>query len=361
MYAYIALSAIYRLSCGALILAINWLLVVDKSSFSSLAILTALTFLPAILVPFVYKASNIAANRLSAYALFFASLLSFALYFSVNEIYILLFNTVLWFFFFLMESSWEAWFTSLAKYCSEEDIKKFSSLSMSANQAALMLGPLIAAFAFKDNARSIILASAILFAISSFVSFFLSVKSNFKQDKKDEQDKLDKFSISGLELCLFLIWPTLAVFNFMLPVQVVSSSGKISDVALLDAVMGLGMICSSFIVSQVFLNKLLLRYKFDVLFLFLAIFIWNFEGLFFKMLAVFLLGLFFNASRIQIRSILAKKYSSSSVARLVSLANSSSFFIIILALYISYDKLCLNYLLPFVFAISISLLLLKKT
>lgn len=48
-----------------------------------------------------------------------------------------------------MESSWEAWFASLAKKYDENSIKKFSSLSMSANQASLMLGPILAAFLFK--------------------------------------------------------------------------------------------------------------------------------------------------------------------------------------------------------------------
>lgn len=361
MITYIILSALYRLACGALILAINWLLVVDKSTFSSLAILTALTFLPAILVPFIYKDSRIPADRLSAYALFFASLLSFALYFSLSEFYILIFNTILWFFFFIMESSWEAWFASLAKKYDENSIKKFSSLSMSANQASLMLGPILAAFLFKENARLIILLCAILFALCAFVSFFISMKSSFEEEKKEEGQSVEKFKFSGLELSLFLIWPTLAVFNFMLPVQVVSQKGSLSDVALLDAFMGLAMILSSFIISQAFLNKIFLRYKLNVLVLILAIFIWNFDGLVFKIVAVFILGLFFNASRIQIRSILAKRYSPLAVSKLVSLANSSSFFIIILALYLSYDKLYLSYVLPFVFAIFISLLVFKKS
>lgn len=80
MIVYIILSALYRLACGALILAINWLLVLDKDSFESLAILNAFTFLPAILVPFIYKDSRIPADRLSAYALFFASLLLCSLF-----------------------------------------------------------------------------------------------------------------------------------------------------------------------------------------------------------------------------------------------------------------------------------------
>lgn len=257
-----------------------------------------------------------------------------------------------------MESSWEAWFAALAKKYDENSVKKFSSFSMSANQASLMLGPILAAFLFKENARLIILLCAILFALCAFVSFFISMKSSFEEEKKEEGQSVEKFKFSGLELSFFLIWPTLAVFNFMLPVQVVSQKGSLSDVALLDAFMGLAMILSAFIVSQTFLNKVFLRYKLDVMLLILAIFIWNFEGLLFKILAVFILGLFFNASRIQIRSILAKRYSPLAVSKLVSLANSSSFFIIILALYL---RLYLSYVLPFVFTIFISLLVFKKS
>lgn len=60
---------------------------------------------------------------------------------------------------------------------------------------------------------------------------------------------------SELELSFFLIWPTLAVFNFMLPVQVVSQKGSLSDVALFDAFMELSMILSAFIVSQTFFKQ----------------------------------------------------------------------------------------------------------
>lgn len=132
------------------------------------------------------------------------------------------------------------------------------------------------------------------------------MRSSFEEEKKEEGQSAEKFKFSELELSFFLIWPTLAAFNFMLPVQVVSQKGSLSDVALFDAFMELSMILSAFIVSQTFLNKVFLRYKLDVMLLILAIFIWNFEGLLFKILAVFILGLFFNASHIQTRSILAK-------------------------------------------------------
>lgn len=47
-----------------------------------------------------------------------------------------------------------------------------------------------------------------------------------------------------------LIWQTLAIFNFMLPVQVAFEKGAMAEVGILDAVMGLGMICSSILLSK---------------------------------------------------------------------------------------------------------------
>ncbi|WP_185157398.1 hypothetical protein [Campylobacter hepaticus] len=53
MYVYIFLSRLYRLSCGALILVINWLMATRNDSFSYLAILVALTFFVCYSCPFV--------------------------------------------------------------------------------------------------------------------------------------------------------------------------------------------------------------------------------------------------------------------------------------------------------------------
>ena len=70
MYIYILFSGLYHLSCGALILAIHWLMATKNDSFAYLAILVALTFLPAILVPLFYKNKAISGLKLIAFALF---------------------------------------------------------------------------------------------------------------------------------------------------------------------------------------------------------------------------------------------------------------------------------------------------
>ncbi|EAI9131828.1 hypothetical protein C0867_06930 [Campylobacter upsaliensis] len=65
-------------------------------------------------------------------------------------------------------------------------------------------------------------------------------------------------------------------------------------------------------------------------------------------------------SRILIRSALAQKYEELLVGQLVSKANAYSFFIIIFTLFFVYDKMSINYAMPFIFAILIALLGLKR-
>lgn len=358
MYVYILLSGLYRLSCGALILAIHWLMATKNDSFSYLAILVALTFLPAILVPLFYKNKTMSGSKLTAFALFASFLTSLFLFFTHNQILILSLNTILWLFFFIMESSWEAWFAALAKNYTKQEILKFSSLSMSVNQASLMLGPIISALIFKDNPQIVILISSLLFLFVFFVALFYPTKANnFKEESHINQ----KIKISTLELSLVLIWPTLALFNFMLPVQIAFEKGDMTEVGILDVMMGLGMICSSFLLSKEVLHRLFIRYKLNIILLIFAILLWGFwQDFIFKLFCVFILGLCFNVSRILIRSALAQKYEELLVGQLVSKANAYSFFIIIFTLFFVYDKMSINYAMPFIFAILIALLGLKR-
>ncbi|MCR2112013.1 hypothetical protein [Campylobacter upsaliensis] len=81
LYIYILLSGLYRLSCEALILAIHWLMPTKNDSFAYLAILVALTFLPAILVPLFYKHKAISGSKLADFALFASFLTNLFLFF----------------------------------------------------------------------------------------------------------------------------------------------------------------------------------------------------------------------------------------------------------------------------------------
>ena len=50
---------------------------------------------------------------------------------------------------FLLETSFELWFSELVESQSEDFINKYSSLSMTVNQVALMVGPLFITFIVK--------------------------------------------------------------------------------------------------------------------------------------------------------------------------------------------------------------------
>lgn len=152
------------------------------------------------------------------------------------------------------------------------------------------------------------------------------------------------------------MWPTLALFNFVLPLQVAYNGGSMKDASILDAMMGLGMLCSSILLSAKILVQVLVHCRLGILLLLIAAALWGVgESFIFKCLSVFLLGLCFNMTRIVLRSQLAQRYEAAKVGSLVSKANAYSFFLILIALCLLYDKMSINYLAPFVFAIFIFL------
>lgn len=146
MRLYIILSGFYRLLCGAVILAINWRLATQNDGdFGALALATVMSFVPALFVPVLAKRTlyQCSGSKLTAVGIFGVLLccMMLALFYKHN-VYIVILNFLIWTFFFLLESSWEMWFTALAKHYEDRAVSKFSSLSMTINQIALMIGPL---------------------------------------------------------------------------------------------------------------------------------------------------------------------------------------------------------------------------
>ncbi|MDE5592154.1 MAG: hypothetical protein K2I63_04265, partial [Helicobacter sp.] len=225
---------------------------------------------------------------------------------------------------------------------------KYSSLSMSVNQASLMIGPIFAAFLFKDTPKEVIFWCGILFILSGL---WIRVKSQAEIIHKATQEQTTQTSLKLNIIfgCLVLIWPTLALFNFMLPAQIAYSKGEMTEVGILDAAMGLGMILSSFLLSFKNAKKFFIHYYLSVGVIILGIICWFFaQNIFLKILSLLCLGISFNLIRISIRSFLAQEYDSQNVGKIVSYANSLSFFVIILLLSLFYDALSINWLLPFV-------------
>lgn len=367
MYLYILTSTLYRLSCGALIIAINWLMVINNSSLSWLASTVALTFIPAMIVPLVWKkfSGELSGKKLTQFGLFSAAILSLTMFMVQNQSLLLGLNTILWLFFFIMESSWESWFASECNDLTDRDIERYSSITMSANQAALMVGPVIVAYIFEHKPKLIILTCAVIYIFCFSVAFFVN-RHNVgaalnNNNNKSLSDRPQHLEITGTELALLFIWPTLAMFNFMLPAQVASFNGSMAEVGLLDALMGFGMIASGFMVANTGLSKLVNRYKLNILLLIFAALLWHFgSGLYERLLSVFILGLSFNCQRIIIRGELAKKYKPDQVGKIVSIANAFSFILISTSLLFFYNNLSVNWMIPFIYSFVIGLLMSLK-
>ncbi|MBS4423806.1 hypothetical protein CVU14713_06485 [Campylobacter vulpis] len=68
----------------------------------------------------------------------------------------------------------------------------------------------------------------------------------------------------------------LALFNFMLSVQITFEKGDMTEFGILDATMGLSMIFSSLLLYKKALYKLFILYKLNVILLIFAILLWGF-------------------------------------------------------------------------------------
>ncbi|WP_037585865.1 MFS transporter [Stenoxybacter acetivorans] len=358
MYLYILTSALYRLSCGALIIAVNWLMVISSSSLGWLATTVALTFIPAMVVPLIWRGSNgnLSGKTLTQYSLLAAAVISVIMFMTDSQYFLLGLNTVIWFFFFVMESSWESWFASECKNLNDKEIERFSSITMTANQAALMIGPVVVAYIFENQPEYVILSCAVLYLFCFIALWFAGsdkpVLSNHSTGEAEPSDKLQHLKISGVEAALLLIWPTLAMFNFMLPAQVVAAHGSMTQVGLLDALMGVGMIVSGFVVAHAGLNRIIVKYQLTSVLIIIAMLLWGLGGnIVCWLLAVFLLGVSFNSQRIIVRGELAKKYHPNLVGKIVSGANAFSFILISFSLMVFHGKINVNWIIPFVFSL----------
>jgi MFS family permease len=357
MYQYIALSGLYRFLCGALLLAINWGLATNSNdNFGSLAIATVISFVPAIFVPIFAKGLL---NKYSGARVTFIGLLgvvacclALAQYHELSTAVIVI-NFIIWIFFFLLESSWEMWFTELAKQYEEVKVSKLSSTSMTTNQVALMVGPIFAPFIINIlGYKTFYIVSALLFLIFGVISFLKS-KNSIKnvQGEKTKNSNVKSFNPLFF-ITLALVWPILGSINFMLPVQVNIQSGKMMDVGILDAFISVSMA----IVGVVF-STVKIKDKSKIISSFVCVLIgtiiWkvNSFGVIGFGIALAFLGFGFGGARILTRSIMAKKYSSTEVGTLVSRANAAALPILACTLGLVRLNVTYTWLAPFILSL----------
>lgn len=359
MNKYLIITAVYRFICGGLILAINWELANPKSTID-LALATILSFIPAIFIPFIIaiffkKQNGSTLTKLAMLAIFFI-VLSIALSYK-NTILLIILNFILWTAFFLIETSLEYWFSEIVSDKDELFINKYSSISMTTNQVALMIGPLFLSLIvnYIDLTWLFLIYGVIYLLLCLAINNTKCIESHIN----NTDNTSSKNSVKIIHyLISMLMWPVLGSINFMLPIFTAYRNGAIHHVALLDSALGIGMAGIGILLSKYF------NYKWIDVFIIISIVntvLWYFaDSLTIKLLLMLLFGFSFGGARILFRKIIVTAYSSTDIKKIYSIGNALSLPILAISIFIGITNLNLVWLPSFILLL-ILLILLKTT
>ena len=356
MNKYLIITAVYRFICGGLILAINWELANPKSTID-LALATILSFIPAIFIPFIIaiffkKQNGSTLTKLAMLAIFFI-VLSIALSYK-NAILLIILNFILWTAFFLIETSLEYWFSEIVSDKDELFINKYSSISMTTNQVALMIGPLFLSLIvnYIDLTWLFLIYGVIYLLLCLAINNTKCIESHIN----NTDNTSSKNSVKIIHyLISMLMWPVLGSINFMLPIFTAYRNGAIHHVALLDSALGIGMAGIG-----IFFSKYL-NYKWIDVFIIISIVntvLWYFaDSLTIKLLLMLLFGFSFGGARILFRKIIVTAYSSTDIKKIYSIGNALSLPILAISIFIGITNLNLVWLPSFILLLILLILL----
>lgn len=366
MIPYCLATIFYRLANGCLILAFSWLIL--NSSFEGekkLFWIILTSFLPALIVaPIINFISNYF-NVISIiiFGCLCLNLSVFLIIFYDNYLYLLvLVNLFLWSVFFILESSWEAWFTEISKNIQDNKItQKFNSMTLTFSQAALMIGPLLVAPAMKiNNKYGPFYISLFLYFINIIILIYCRIvigKKNIIKNCKNENNIniksiINKMPSINIFFILVFVWPVLGMINMMLPIIGKNRlDGKVEFVAYLDFFIGLGMAISGVLLSFFALKNFFNYQGIFVLsilgFLSITAFCLLFNNLYVLFILIFLFGISFGGIRIIIRKYLVDFLTPSEVAKIIGSANALGFPVVALFSYL-YSMSSKNELFPLV-------------
>lgn len=356
MNKYLIITAVYRFICGGLILAINWELANPKSTID-LALATILSFIPAIFIPFIIaiffkKQNGSTLTKLAMLAIFFI-VLSIALSYK-NAILLIILNFILWTAFFLIETSLEYWFSEIVSDKDELFINKYSSISMTTNQVALMIGPLFLSLIvnYIDLTWLFLIYGVIYLLLCLAINNTKCIESHIN----NTDNTSSKNSVKIIHyLISMLMWPVLGSINFMLPIFTAYRNGAIHHVALLDSALGIGMAGIGILLSKYF------NYKWIDVFIIISIVntvLWYFaDSLTIKLLLMLLFGFSFGGARILFRKIIVTAYSSTDIKKIYSIGNALSLPILAISIFIGITNLNLVWLPSFILLLILLILL----
>ncbi|MCS4486946.1 hypothetical protein [Staphylococcus americanisciuri] len=355
MNRYLLITALYRFICGGLILIINWELADPKSAID-LAIATVLSFVPAIFTPIIINTifKNASGSSLTKYAILLIFVLVLLMSFLYTETSLLILcNFILWVIFFVLETSFEFWFSELIEGEEEAFINKYSSLSMTVNQVALMIGPLFITLLTGFLSLHIIF---VLYSMMYLLIFFMTkAVKNTKVSEETQAAKSESVKVIHYVISM-LMWPILGTINFMLPIYTSYQHRKIYEVAFLDSMLGIGMALIGILLSRFLSHKWSLVFLIASIIIPVAWYVFD-DFLIMRLLLMLLFGIAFGGARILFRKIIVVAYASHTVKKIYSIGNAIGLPVLAISIYLGIIDLGYVWLTPFLLLFLLLLLM----
>lgn len=363
---FLVCSTVYRLFSGALLVSLTWtILNQNEGDYLPLALAIFCSFIPAFVTPVMIKRLSSRMNGRQMSSWFLMCLTGLSLVSGASRdftIGLLIINLFVWLMIMLLEASLDMWFTQIQRGMDETMVRRISGATTATSQAALMIGPLLAAGLMP-------ILTGVGFSILLCAGFLLVAAICYTRDSLPvaAQEAGEVAAPAKLPLALFvpmvLIWPILGTFNFMLPVYVSSHGWALFELGVLDAVFGMGMALIGVLVIIANTGRNLLAYLSALIALaVISTSMWLLmpDTLILKALSLLILGMAFGGARVHIRVAIACRYSEAAVGLYVSRANALATPVLLLILSLQLAMIENAWLLPFLL-VTLTVVLLLQT
>lgn len=364
---FLVCSTVYRLFSGALLVSLTWtILNQNEGGYLPLALAIFCSFIPAFVTPMMIKRLSTRMNGRQMSSWFLVCLAALSLVAGVYRditVGLLITNLFVWLIFMLLEASLDMWFTQVQRDMDEATVRRISGATTATSQAALMIGPLLAAGLMP-------ILTGMGFSILLGVSFLLVAAVCYTRNGAAVIEVGGGSALAAsakLPMTLFipmvLIWPILGAFNFMLPVYVSSNGWALFELGVLDAVFGMGMALIGVLIILRNTGRNLLVFLSGLIALTVAAaLVWFLvpDTLALKALSLLILGMAFGGARVHIRAAIAYRYSEAAVGLCVSRANALATPVLLLILSLQLAMIETAWLVPFLM-ITLSIALLLQT
>jgi MFS family permease len=362
---FLVCSTVYRLFSGALLVSLTWtILNQNEDGYLPLALAIFCSFIPAFVTPIMIKRLSARTNGRQMSSWFLVCLAGLSLVAGACRdltVGLLIVNLFVWLIFMLLEASLDMWFTQVQRGMDEATVRRISGATTATSQAALMIGPLLAAGLMP-------ILTGMRFSILLCISFLLVAAVCHTRNGSTMTEALGGSTAvtpAKLPLTLFipmvLIWPILGAFNFMLPVYVANHGWALFELGVMDAVFGMGMALIGLLIILGNTGRNLLIFLSGLISLAVAsALVWLLvpDTLVLKALSLLILGMAFGGARVHIRAAIAYRYSEAVVGLCVSKANALATPVLLLILSLQLALIDVAWLMPFLMImLSIALLL----